>query len=287
MKKWFCLMLSIVLLISLGFFAFAKGNVLPGDVDGNGKVQAEDARLALRASVGLEEYKSDSNAFTAADVNKDGFIKADDARKILRAAVGLESLDSSNEFDYLHGGNFYLKGTMTDSYGQSVPLEMAVTADSLYMLSDFDGAAIGILINDDATYMIYPAGEAYLELSPAVMEAMGTSADDLISSADLDYSQYDLAKADATFTEKVNGVNCTVYVFNNSYGSIRFFMNGNKLVRFASYDAKGAPDVISDVSYITDQVPADKIDPPANYKGYKGLTGMFSFVSLLGDMVDE
>ena len=192
-----------------------------------------------------------------------------------------------NEFDYLKSGNFYIKGTMTDSSGQSLPLEMAVTANSIYMLSRFENADIGMLINDGTTYMIYPAEKAYLELSSTVLKAMGMSTDDLISSADLDYSQYDLAKADSTTTENVNGANCTVYVYNSSSGSTRFFLNGNKLVRFATYDANGNADVINDVSYITNNVPAEKINPPADYKEYKGLTGMFSFISLLGDVVSD
>ena len=192
-----------------------------------------------------------------------------------------------NEFDYLKSGNFYIRGTMTDSSGQSLPLEMAVTENSIYMLSKFENADIGMLINGNTTYMIYPAEKSYLELSATVLKAMGMSTEDLISSADLDYSQYDFAKADSTLTENVNGANCTVYVYNSSSGSTRFFMNGTKLVRFATYDTNGNPDVINDVSYITNNVPADKINPPADYKEYKGLTGMFSFISLLGDVVSD
>ena len=63
---------------------------LPGDVDGNGKLEPSDARLALRASVKLERYEEGSAQFTAADANKDGVIGSDDARSILRAAVQLE-----------------------------------------------------------------------------------------------------------------------------------------------------------------------------------------------------
>lgn len=192
-----------------------------------------------------------------------------------------------NEFTYLQGGSFYIQGTMIDSSGQRLPLEMAVTPNSVYMLSNFEGAAMGMLINDGTTYMIYPAEKSYLELSSAVMKAMGMSTTDLISSADLDYSKYDLAKADSTSTENVNGANCTVYIYNNTSGSTRFFMDGNKLVRFATYNADGTPDVINEIGYISDQVPADKISPPADYKKYSGLTGMFSFISLLGDVVGE
>ncbi len=61
-----------------------------GDVDYDNKITAADARLALRASVGLEKFDSQKNY--AADVDKNGSITAADARLILRASVGLEHL---------------------------------------------------------------------------------------------------------------------------------------------------------------------------------------------------
>ena len=67
-------------------------DIIPGDVDGDGKVTSADARLALRASVGLEKYKKDSAPYIAADVTEDGNITPEDARYILRASVKLEDL---------------------------------------------------------------------------------------------------------------------------------------------------------------------------------------------------
>ncbi len=61
-----------------------------GDVDMNGEIQAADARLALRTSVGLETLSVVQKK--AADIDKNGEIKAADARLILRASVGLETL---------------------------------------------------------------------------------------------------------------------------------------------------------------------------------------------------
>lgn len=61
-----------------------------GDVDMNGEIKAADARLALRASVGLEPLSDIQKK--AADADKNGDIKAADARLILRASVGLEEL---------------------------------------------------------------------------------------------------------------------------------------------------------------------------------------------------
>lgn len=60
-----------------------------GDVNGDGKVDIDDARAVLRAAVGLE--KLDEQQKKAADVNGDGKITVDDARDILRTATGLNS----------------------------------------------------------------------------------------------------------------------------------------------------------------------------------------------------
>ncbi len=74
---------------------FEEGYEIPaayklGDVDSNSTVDATDARLALRAAVGLDKL-SDAQA-KAADVDKNATVDATDARLILRAAVGLDKL---------------------------------------------------------------------------------------------------------------------------------------------------------------------------------------------------
>ena len=64
---------------------------LPGDVDGNGKIESADARLALRISVGLEpEMGKGTRAYHAADVTEleKGVVTSADARLILRRSVG-------------------------------------------------------------------------------------------------------------------------------------------------------------------------------------------------------
>ncbi len=66
--------------------------VTPGDVDGNGQILANDARLALRASAHLENL--DEKQFKAADVNGDNQVLANDARQILRYSAKLQ-----NSFD--------------------------------------------------------------------------------------------------------------------------------------------------------------------------------------------
>ena len=71
-----------------------------GDVNGDGEIGSDDARLALRASVKLEHYDPSSAQFYAADVNNDGKIGSDDARSILRISVRLAKVVGKNVIGY-------------------------------------------------------------------------------------------------------------------------------------------------------------------------------------------
>lgn len=62
--------------------------IIKGDIDGNGKINASDARLALRSAAGLAALTAEEKY--AADFDNDGKVTAADARHILRYAAGLE-----------------------------------------------------------------------------------------------------------------------------------------------------------------------------------------------------
>ncbi len=93
-KKGFYAVLAAVLVMAviLSNFAvpsFARRKL--GDVDGDGFITSADARIALRASVKLENLSKEEEL--AANVDGDGFVTSADARLILRASVKLETLD--------------------------------------------------------------------------------------------------------------------------------------------------------------------------------------------------
>lgn len=69
--------------------AVDKLSYTPGDVNGDKKVTAADARIVLRVSAKLEKLEGDY--IKAADVNKDNKVTAADARTILRVSAKLES----------------------------------------------------------------------------------------------------------------------------------------------------------------------------------------------------
>ena len=72
----------------------------PGDVNQDGNVSSDDARLALRASVRLERL--DAISLLLADIDGDGSVSSSDARRILRASVKLETLYMPLSIDQNH-----------------------------------------------------------------------------------------------------------------------------------------------------------------------------------------
>ena len=117
MKKIVSMVLAAVLLTAC--FVFTASAAAFGDVDGDGKTSAADARLALRAAVSLEHYSRTSAAFLAADANGDGEITAEDARLILRASVGLGNIIAALQ-DNASEWSSYSDKTMLGAYAAQV-----------------------------------------------------------------------------------------------------------------------------------------------------------------------
>ena len=185
--------------------------------------------------------------------------------------------EDMRDYLLLRGGRFHLTGALLDAAGQRQPLELAVTPDSLYMNSEIDGAAMGMLVSGGVTYLVYPPQKCCLALNSLVMSYMGLDPEETRSRLVPDFSRCDPRRADAVETEAVNGADCRVYIFYTDNGSTRFYLNGGRLVRLAFYDAAGEPEVINEIDGITDQVPPEKTAPPADYRLYEGLTGLWHF----------
>ncbi len=96
-KNILVFLLVFVLLFSCISPVFAA---LKGDVDGTPGVSASDARIILRASVGLDILSAEQTI--AADVDGDPGISASDARLVLRASVGLEELGEVDSGEHVH-----------------------------------------------------------------------------------------------------------------------------------------------------------------------------------------
>jgi|GEM_PF-565526 len=101
MKKIVSMILAAVLLLTCCSAAFAEETDSVkysryGDADCDGVITAEDARLILRTSVGVEKMPEDPMFLYAVDLDYDGSITTADARTVLRVAVNLEEIIDSS-----------------------------------------------------------------------------------------------------------------------------------------------------------------------------------------------
>ncbi len=125
--------LLAMLLISVCFtevfrFPAANAAIIPvlGDADGDSQITAADARLILRASVGLETPDILSRVLYDADGN--GTITSADARLVLRASVGLEELSLSDN----------ILGSITDTLTGSLTNSNLTTVQKAVSRSELD-----------------------------------------------------------------------------------------------------------------------------------------------------
>ncbi len=151
-----------------------------GDLDGNGKITTADARLALRAAIGLERLSAD--ACVNADADRNGQITTADARLILRNAVGLQTLEpvweneilstavegkdrkpyESDDYELIYLSSVKAGGRehviLDDYYTVTVPVAAGAAEEDLLN-------CVGVVFND--------AGEPFFILPDAAARAKG------------------------------------------------------------------------------------------------------------------
>lgn len=145
--------LTAILTISIFLFnicvlSYAKP-LLKGDIDLNGSIEAADARIVLRATVGLEHLTD--NKLQLADADDSGQLTAADARLVLRMSVGLEKLK-------------YIEVNSEDSYFEVHFIDVG-QADSALILCDGESLLIdGGNVADSSLVVSYLTKEGITEL---------------------------------------------------------------------------------------------------------------------------
>ncbi|MBR0509077.1 MAG: dockerin type I repeat-containing protein [Clostridia bacterium] len=285
MKKGFCLFLTAALLACC--FIVPAAAVVRGDVNADGSVGADDARLALRRSVDLETFEPGSDAFTAADFDGDGTVSAMDARSILRVSVnlpvteGLRRPTENNQYDALRSGTYYVKGRMLNAT-EITEMEMAVTDNTLYAVSDMDGINFAVLVVGKTTYLMLPDKKAYLKVTATEMRLIGMDPDEMLKAGDPGFSKMrPLSEAASVEETQYRGTPCFAYSIpgaEGTAGSSIVYLNGDTLL--AIQDVSEAGYVVGTMEFdeVSGTVPADKRSVPSDYSKKT----LFGFMGLLG-----
>ena len=266
MKRSTRFMVVFVLVLCISVLPLCANAAVWGDVTGEGKISAEDARLALRAAIGLENYKKGSAAFAGADIIADGKITTDDARLILRIAVGLEP--SVNQYDIIRTGSFLIEGRLDAS--NDSPMKLAVNKELIYMEMESDDTFIGYLVKNKSIYLVSPGDKTYHKLN--ALETAALKSFGLLTEAELremvDSFGFDkmpsLDQADTVTGANLDGKPCAVYTYKLSDGSKTcVYMYGYRLLAFSSVSADGKTESMMTFTNVSADVP---VLPPKDYK---------------------
>lgn len=191
-KKIIAAALSAVL-ASSALITMVSAAPLMGDLNDDGKVNASDARTALRIAAKLETISDDK--LVLADTNSDGKITAADARAILRVAAKLDTFpeittqapettteapetttqapettteapetttesetgvitsDYPAVIDEFFSGRFYIDGVMHSGENSEIELKLATNGKSTEISANLEGKLISIYSKDAKAYI--------------------------------------------------------------------------------------------------------------------------------------
>ncbi|MBP5231646.1 MAG: dockerin type I repeat-containing protein [Clostridia bacterium] len=93
MKRAICLILCAVLLTTCGVLSASAGTARLGDVNGNGKLEAQDYAMIKRAV--LKTYTLNDSQLLIADVNRDGKLDSGDYARVKRAVLRTYELNGT------------------------------------------------------------------------------------------------------------------------------------------------------------------------------------------------
>ena len=184
------------------------------------------------------------------------------------------------EYDVYRSGKFYVKGSVTDSDGETNPMELAITDGSVYMLTAVSDISMGVMIGGGKTYLVSPQHRAYVELSKTVMSVLGMDSSKLSASTNFNFSDMQpLSQADDIVDTELNGIRCREYIFHGSSGrKTSIYMDGTRLLEIDTVNADGSLYNRMAFDSVSAEIPADRIAPPTYYDK-KGILGFISLVS--------
>lgn len=286
MKKS-AIILSSVLLTVMLILSCSAASLMPGDMNGDGKITASDARSVLRIAAKLDKVSDE--LLKAADVNNDGEVRASDARIVLRVAAQLETLPGREEpttgkepttteqpseepttdektngdeqkippeIQIFLGGTFTLTGNISSSDSPD-PLNTLLICDGTIMRMDSitGELAFGILADSstETAYVINPPKNIYTQLSYTLMQTLGiydSFASDLFTSAGSDEEDPDPVISYGT----LNGQKSVIYTYIYSDSKVEFITINGKVAVLNNYTIDDELETHIEITSISGQI---------------------------------
>ena len=258
MKKLFCVLLTLGILLTSTITAFAATN---GDVNSDGKLNSSDALLILQYSVGSNPKNFNKSV---ADMNNDSKINSSDALSVLKISVGLVDGDTTTLRDeviasVIKDKKFTLSMTVI-SEGEEIPVTVTMDGNNFAAALSLDGMDSRIITKGGKTYIAldYLGTKMYMET------------DDDMGIGDFINTESDNDTYVKTTTVKEGSKTYTCEEYKSTDGIVaKYYFEGKKWVRQEVID--GSTISISKIHELKDSVDRslfdltgyEKLDPGA------------------------
>ena len=258
MKKLFCVMLTLGILLTSTVTAFAATK---GDVNSDGKLNSSDALAILQYSVGSNPKSFNKNV---ADMNNDGNINSSDALIVLKISVGLVDGNATTLRDeviasVIKDKKFTLSMTVI-SEGEEIPTTVTMDGNNFAAALSLDGMDSKIITKGGKTYIAfdYLGTKMYMET------------DDDMGVGDFINTESDNDTYVKTTTVKEGSKTYTCEEYKSTDGTVtKYYFEGKKWVRQEVID--GSTIAISKIHELKDSVDRslfdltgyEKLDPGA------------------------
>lgn len=275
MKKRLAVVMALVLLCGCIFAACSNDDNPTQTGDGT---SAAPQTSAVPIAVSVTEYLYATNPdgsfetviATDAEGNTRTYLKgvrpaATDAASADDPAETMFEISNSDVvssfIEILNSGAFEMDGYITTD-GEKMPLSFSCYEKNVRMGTEIEGIALDFAIVDGVTYLISDNSKSYIELTDTIKRSLGFDDDSISFDGFGTISNDATVRSDATYNGKA--VDC--YTATSADGDIKFYVDGESLVKIEMYTPDGVCSTMIETTLVRGGLTLADLQVPADYE---------------------
>ncbi len=166
----------------------------------------------------------------------------------------------SSFIDILNSGAFEMNGYITAD-GEKMPLTFCCFEQNVRMGTEVEGIALDFAMIDGTAYLLSDAAKSYIELTDTIKRSLGFDEDLLSFDGFGSISNDDTVHTEATYNGKA--VDC--YTATSAEGEIKFYVDGDALVKIEMYTPDGVCNTMIETTEVRGGLTAADLQIPSDY----------------------
>lgn len=160
----------------------------------------------------------------------------------------------------LNSGRFRLDGYITTE-GEKMPLSFAVYDENIRMGTEVEGIALDFASIDGVTYLLSAKNKTYIELTDSIKERLD------LDTASLTFEGFGQIEDDKTVktTATYNGKTVECYSADNTEGEVKFYVDGDQVVKIEVLDHSGVCTTMIEISTAEGGLSKEDLAIPSDY----------------------